>query len=89
MCVGSTLLCDGMEVMPCPTIRQLISYEFISPMKRIKCTNCKAYILADQLFCSVCLAMRPKKVLSAERVFALFILLWASGIMYWLKLTSE
>lgn len=49
-------------------------------IKRIECKNCKAHILGDRPFCSVCLAPRPKGLFSAEKLFVVFITLWAVAI---------
>jgi RNA polymerase subunit RPABC4/transcription elongation factor Spt4 len=54
----------------------------MSTMRRIECKHCKAHILGDQLFCSVCLSPRPKGLLSAEWLFVGFILLWAAALAY-------
>ena len=55
----------------------------MNTVKRIECKNCKAHILGDRLFCSVCLAPRPKGLLSVEGVLLAFIALGASAIVYW------
>lgn len=48
-------------------------------MKRITCTNCKAHILGDSHFCSVCLAMRPKSIICFENI-ALIVFFILGGI---------
>jgi RNA polymerase subunit RPABC4/transcription elongation factor Spt4 len=61
----------------------------MNSIKRITCKNCKAHILGDRSFCSVCLDPVSRGLLSAEWIFIGFMLLWAVAIAYWIKLTLQ
>lgn len=58
----------------------------MASIKRIVCKKCKAHILGDQPFCSVCLEPRPRGLLNFENLFLIFIILWGAAITYWFNL---